>query len=102
VTARELYDLRRQSNLFANDEIKKILDVAVANIPKHKEDRQTAIVVGSQSQFGLSRMYELMSEVEGVRTTTQVFYELEQTIDWLGQDVCPCFQMIDPSTNHDA
>jgi hypothetical protein len=102
MTSRELYDLQQQSNLFSNDEIKRILDVAVANIPKHKEGRQTALVVGSPSQFGISRMYELMSEVEGVRTETQVFYKLDQAIDWLGQDVVQWFRMIAPPPGDDA
>jgi len=102
VTERELYDLRLQSNLFSNEEIKKILDIAAANISKHKGDRKTALVVESRPQFGLSRMYELLSEVEGVLTKTQVFYELDKAIGWLGQDVAKCFDKVDQTSGGDA
>jgi hypothetical protein len=87
MTTRELYDLRGQTNLFSNDEIGQILEVAVKNQAIHLNDRKTAVVVDSISQFGLSRMYELKSEVEGVRTKTQVFYQLDDAAEWLGEDV---------------
>lgn len=90
MTPRELYDLRGQTNLFANDEIEKILAIAVKNHAIHTSNRKTALVVGDRAQFGLSRMYELKSEVEGVHTKTQVFYELDQAIEWLGNDVADC------------
>lgn len=89
-TTRELYDLRLHTNLFSNEEIGKILAVAVKNRAIHRNNRKTAIVVENQSQFGLSRMYELKSEVEGVLTRTQVFYQLDDVIEWLGEDVAGC------------
>ena len=90
MTTRELYDLRGQTNLFSNDEIGEILGVALKNLGKHKNNRKTAIVVDSVAQFGLSRMYELKSEVEGVPTKTRVFYQLDEAIEWLGDDVAGC------------
>lgn len=87
MTTRELYDLRGQTNLFSNDEIGQILGVALKNREIHKNNRKTALVVDNGPQFGLSRMYQLKSEVEGVLTKTQVFYQLDEAIEWLGDDV---------------
>lgn len=90
MTTRELYDLRQHQNLFSNEEIGKILEVAVKNKAMHKNDRRTAVVVENQPQFGLSRMYELKSQIEGVSTKTRVFYKLDQAIEWIGDDVAQC------------
>lgn len=90
MTTRELYDLRLHTNLFSNEEIDKILKVGVKNKPIHKPNRKTALVVDNSSQFGLSRMYELKAEIEGILTSTQVFYKLENALDWLGDDVAGC------------
>ena len=90
MTTRELYDLRRHTNLFTNEEIGQILKLAVKNKPLHKPNRKTALVVDNTSQFGLSRMYELKSEVEGVLTRTKVFYKLDDAIVWLGSDIEQC------------
>ena len=90
MTTRELYDLRGQTNLFSNDEVGQILELALKNRAIHKGNRKTAVVVDTISQFGLSRMYELKSEVEGVLTKTQVFYQLDDAIEWLGDDVAGC------------
>jgi len=90
MTTRELYDLRGQTNLFSNDEVGQILEIALKNRAIHEGNRKTAVVVDTISQFGLSRMYELKSEVEGVLTKTQVFYQLDDAIEWLGDDVAAC------------
>jgi hypothetical protein len=90
MTSRELYDLRQHTNLFTNEEIGEILNLALKNKPLHKPNRKTALLVDNPSQFGLSRMYELKSEVEGVLTRTRVFYKLDDAIDWLGKDVAQC------------
>ena len=87
MTSRELYDLRRQNNLFTNDVIEKILAITVKNQAIHTNNRKTALVVEDRTQFGLSRMYELKSEVEGVPTKTQVFYRPDKAGGWLGDDV---------------
>lgn len=87
LTDRELYDLREQKNLFSNKEIGEILEVAVKNRALHTSRRRTALLVATPSQFGLSRMYELKSEIEGVLTKTRVFYRVDEAIEWLGSDV---------------
>ena len=65
----------------------EILGVALKNRDIHKNNRKTALVVDNGPQYGLSRMYQLQSEVEGVLTETQVFYQLDEAIEWLGDDV---------------
>ena len=92
MTNRELYDLRKHTNLFSNEEIGKILKLAVKNKPLHKPGRKTALVVDNSSKFGLSRMYQMKSEIKGVLTRTRVFYNLGEAIAWLGNDVSQCVQ----------
>ena len=98
LTKRELYDLRYHRALYSNEEIEKIIEVAVANRAMHTTERKTAIVVTNPSQFGLSRMYELKSEVEGVPTKLQVFYRVDEAIQWLGNDVAVCIPNISVET----
>ena len=90
MTTRELYDLRQHTNLFTNEEIDAILNIAVQNIAIHKDARKTALVVDTSAQFGLTRMYALKSEVQGVNTEARVFYTIDDAVAWLGDDVGPC------------
>jgi hypothetical protein len=32
-------------------------------------------------------MYELKAEVEGIESPTEVFYDLTEAVEWLGEDV---------------
>jgi len=90
LTNRELYDIRLHQNLYSNEEIGQILEVAVNNRAMHTKNRRTAIVVGNLPQFGLSRMYALKSEIEGVLTKAHVFYQVDDALEWLGDDVAGC------------
>ena len=99
LTNRELYDLRRHENLFSNEEISKILQVAVKNRALNTTNRKTAIVVDNPSKFGLSRMYELQSEVEGVLTKSHVFYHMDKAVEWLGDDIAGCIPDSGSDTN---
>ena len=82
----ELYDLRQHTNLFSNDEIEKILTHAIKNTTIRPESNKTAILVGGEAQFGLSRMYEGIAMVEGLqKNETMAFYNIEEAADWLGE-----------------
>jgi hypothetical protein len=87
MTTRELYDLRQQTNIFTNDEIGMILHQTVKDQALRPPNGKTAIAVDAAIKYGLSRMYALYAEVEDVSSTTEVFYRLDDALDWLGDDV---------------
>jgi hypothetical protein len=45
------------------------------------------LTVDAAIKYGLSRMYALYAEVEDISSTTEVFYRLDDALDWLGDDV---------------
>ena len=87
MTLLELYDLTRQTNLFAVEEIGKILELTLETQSLRPLNGKTAVLVDEVVKFGLSRMYEMQADAEGVSSNTQVFYHLEAAASWLGDDV---------------
>ena len=90
MTTRALYDLRQQTNLFTNEEVGSILHQTVKDQGLRPPNGKTAVLVDEAAKFGISRMYELQAELEGVSSNTQVFYSLDEALEWLGQDVAQC------------
>ena len=64
--------------------------------------KETAVLVDTAVKFGLSRVYEIQAGIHEGLSDFNVFYELDEAIEWLGQDVKRGFEMIDPSPSHDA
>ena len=87
LTRLELYDLRLHTNLFSNDEIEMILAESVIHHRHRPPDAKTAVLVSEAAQFGLSRMYELKAEVEGIEFPTEIYYDLTEALDGLGDAV---------------
>jgi hypothetical protein len=87
MTRLELYDLRRHTNLYSNEDIERILNKTIADRHLRPAEVKTAVLVNEDSQFGLVRMYELKAEVEGVDVPLQVYYDLAEALAWLGEDV---------------
>ena len=87
MTSLELYDLRRHTNLYSNEEIERILHKTIADRNLRPAEAKTAVLVNEVTQFGLARMYELKSEIEGIETPLQVCFDLAEAIEWLGGDV---------------
>ena len=87
LTRLELYDLRLHTNLFSNDEIEMILSESVNHHHRRPPDAKTAVIVLEAAQFGLSRMYELKAEVEGIESPTGIYYGLTEALEWLGDEV---------------
>jgi hypothetical protein len=90
MTTRELYDLRQQTNLFSVEEISRILNQTLNDQDLRPPKGKTAVVVDEAVKFGLARMYELRAEAEDISSNTQVFLDLDQALDWLGEDVARC------------
>lgn len=90
MTTRELYDLRPQTNLYSNEEISAILHQTMKDQALRPPDGKTAILVDEAVKFGLARMYEMQAEVEGISSATQVFFNLDDALNWLGADVTRC------------
>jgi len=86
ITKFELFDLRRHTNLFTTQEIERIIDFVGNNVKYRPPETKTAILVDQTSMFGVSRMYEILNEVEGMAgIVTEVFYDFDDTIEWLGE-----------------
>lgn len=82
----ELYDLRTHTNLFSNDEIERLLFHALDNTNIRPKNNRTALLVNQGVLYGLSRMYESMTKVEGIENNdTEVFDTLEDAVEWLGE-----------------
>jgi hypothetical protein len=90
MTTREIYDLRQQTNVYTNDEVGLILHQTKKDQALRPPNGKTAVVVDKAIKYGLSRMYALHAEVEDVPSTTEVFYQLDEAVDWLGGDVADC------------
>jgi hypothetical protein len=87
MTRLELYDLRLHTNLYSNDEIERILQKTISDASLRPAGAKTAVLVNETSQFGLARMYELKSEVEGIESTIQINYSLIEGTEWLGGNI---------------
>jgi hypothetical protein len=90
MTTRELYDLRQQTNIFANDEVGRILQQTMRDQGLRPPNGKTAVVVDKAVKYGLTRMYETQAEISGVSSNTQVYYKLDDATEWLGEDVDDC------------
>jgi len=64
-------------------EIEKIILTAKKYSGSRKEGK-TAIVGPKEIDYGLGRMYQTFSELEGLPYEYMVFKELEEAKDWLG------------------
>ena len=82
----ELYDLRSHTNLFSNDEIEQFLIHALDNSNIRPKNNKTALLVNHGVLYGLSRMYESLTKIEGIENNdTEVFDTLEDAVEWLGE-----------------
>lgn len=90
MTTLELYDLRSQTNIFTNDEVGMILQQTMKDQALRPPKGKTAVVVDKAVKYGLTRMYEMQAEIENASSTTEVFYKLDDALDWLGGDVAGC------------
>ena len=82
----ELYDLRKHTHLFSKDEIEQLLLHALDNYRIRPKNNRTALLVSQGVLYGLSRMYESLTKIEGIKNNeTEVFDNLEDAVEWLGE-----------------
>ena len=84
--ARELVDLRAVEKIEASIEsIGIIICLDIENRDKF-EGMKTAIVAPGDLLFGLSKIFEVRSEVQGSPSTINVFRTMDEAKGWLGID----------------
>ncbi|MBW2366073.1 MAG: hypothetical protein JRF25_13765 [Deltaproteobacteria bacterium] len=91
MTKYELYDLRKARvdiEQFTTDDIHNIVDSAAASIHLRPPEGKTAMLAKEDVVFGLSRMYDILANMEeSITWETRVFYSLSDAVKWLGKDV---------------
>lgn len=77
-----LWDMTRLDfHLMDNNRLEHMLEIRL-RYPERGRAR-LALLVDSPLQYGVSRMYEMLSESRGLPQSIQVFYERQQAVDWL-------------------
>ncbi|MBW1815472.1 MAG: hypothetical protein JRJ39_18135 [Deltaproteobacteria bacterium] len=86
LTKYELYDLRKARvdiEQFTTDDIHNIVDIQL-----RPPESKTAMLAKEDVVFGLSRMYDILANMEeSITWETRVFYSLSDAVKWLGKDV---------------
>jgi hypothetical protein len=73
---------RADMHLLNRDKLQDIL-VAGKKLADKRSSGKTAIVVPKDLSYGLGRMYEILTEMEGFRTQNRSFRSLDQALEWL-------------------
>lgn len=88
VTRYELYDIREgEGEGFTSKQIDKIVEDAKASIHVRPPGSKTALVATKDVHFGMSRMYQAVSEIEGITWKSETFRTIEDAYEWLGIDI---------------
>ena len=88
ITKYELFDLKHHSNLFSSQEIERIIGFVSNNAKYRPPETKTALVVDKAAMYGVSRVYDILAEIEGIEgLVTEVFYNIDEAIEWLGEQV---------------
>jgi len=91
LTKYELYDLRKARidvEQFTSGDIHTIVDAAGSSSNLRAPGGKTALLVKEEVVFGLSRMYDILANMEkSITWETRVFYSLSDAVAWLGDDI---------------
>jgi len=88
ITRYELFDLRQHTYLFSTQEVEKILNLTIRNTEHRPQETKTAIVVDKAAMYGISRIYDILAEIEGIEgLVTEVFYDIGEAVEWLGEQI---------------
>ena len=88
ITTYELFDLRQHTYLFSTQDLEKILNLTTSNLKYRPPETRTALVVDKTAMYGVSRVYDILAEVEGIEgLVTSVFYDIDDAVEWLGEQV---------------
>jgi hypothetical protein len=85
----ELYDFRAGETHLTGEEIRTLAMLGASKSVERKRGSKTALLVASSSNYGLSRMYQLLGEFEGVSWEVSIFREPAEAYAWLGLPEAP-------------
>jgi len=84
----ELYDIREgEGEGFTSKQIEQIIEQAKSSLSPRPPGSKTALVTSKDVHFGMSRMYQAVSEIEGITWKTETFRSMEEACKWLGIDM---------------
>lgn len=85
-TDNHLWDLTNADlSSLDNIDIRKLAELPVEIVPNRK-GRKTALVAGTDLEFGLSRMYATHSEYQGPLAEIRVFRSIEEAKKWIDEN----------------
>ncbi len=86
----ELYDLRKVSETqLTGEQIRTLAMLGASKNLERLPGSKTALLAEASPEYGLSRMYQLLSELEGVAWDVSVFHSPEEAYAWLGLSYTP-------------
>ncbi|MEA3364933.1 MAG: hypothetical protein U9Q79_04765 [Candidatus Hydrogenedentes bacterium] len=85
----ELYDFRAAETHLTGEEIRTLAMLGASKSVEREPGSKTALLVASSTDYGLSRMYQLLGEFEGVSWALSIFRDPEEAYAWLGLPESP-------------
>jgi hypothetical protein len=87
-TRYELYDIREGEGVgFTSKQVDQIIEGGKSKIVARPPGSKTALVVSKDVHFGMSRVYQAVSEIEGSTWESETFRSMEEAYKWLGIDI---------------
>jgi len=84
LTRFEIYDLRNGTlESFTSEQMNQLAIVGKASIDLRPKGCKTALVVSKDIDFGMGRVYQALSEIEGVTWETEIFRSMDEAYQWL-------------------
>lgn len=81
----ELYDFREvMGTNLSGEQIRTLAMVGASKSMERLAGSKTALLVTSATDYGLSRMYQLLGEFESVPWDVSIFREPDEAYAWLG------------------
>ena len=83
-TRYELFDIRdAEGGGFTSKEIDPLIEGAKSRSDARPAGGKTALVVSTDVHFGMSRVYQAISEIEGITWESEAFRSIEDAYKWL-------------------
>jgi hypothetical protein len=83
-TRYELYDMRNaEGRGFTSREVDRIVENAKTGGAARPPGSKTALVASRDVHFGMSRVYQAVSEIEGLAWKVETFRSIEAAYAWL-------------------
>jgi hypothetical protein len=75
-----LCDLREAALLLSSDEMRQV----IKSFPPDDQAGKLAMLISRDLEFGMSRMFEIISEDTGIWKEYKIFREISEAKQWLG------------------